>query len=209
MKLFRVDGPLYQFFSRLWDMVKLNLLWLLCSLPIVTIGASTVAVYTVTLKMVDEQEGYVTKSFFKAFRANLKQGVPLGILTLLAVYIVYLDFQIFFALENPPVYILVMTIVAIFVFTLGLIYAFPLSARYENTLINTLKNSWEISLRYFGRTIILVLVIAVELVIFFFNTYMMVLFVLIGPACIMLTISGMVMYMFRQIEKDPDSVKRE
>ncbi|MBQ9119993.1 MAG: DUF624 domain-containing protein [Lachnospiraceae bacterium] len=208
MKLFRVDGPLYQFFSRFWDMIKLNFLWLLCSLPIVTIGASTVAAYTITLKMVDEQEGYIAKSFFKAFRANLKQGIPLGLLTLLATYIVYLDIQIFMALENPPVYILVMTIVSIFVFTLGLIYAFPLSARYENTLINTLKNSWEISLRYFGRTVILVLVLAVEFVIFFFNHFTIAMFVLIGPACFMLTISGMVMYMFRQIEKDPDSVRR-
>ena len=116
-------------------MIKLNFLWLLCSLPIVTIGASTVAAYTITLKMVDEQEGYIARSFFKAFRENLKQGIPLGILALAATYIVYLDFEIFFALENPPAYILVMTIVSIFVFTLGLIYAFPLSARYENTLI--------------------------------------------------------------------------
>ncbi len=208
MKLFRVDGPVYQFFSRLWDMIKLNLLWLLCSIPIVTIGASTVAAYTITLKMVDDQEGYIAKSFFKAFKENLKQGIPLGILTLAAIYIVYLDFQIFFAVENPPAFILVMAVVAIFVFTLGLIYAFPLSARYENTLINTLKNSWEISLRYFGRTIILVLVILAECLFFFFNYYTIALFVLIGPACIMLTISGMVMYMFRQIEKDPDSVRR-
>ncbi len=208
MKLFRVDGPIYQFFSRLWDMIKLNLLWLLCSIPIVTIGASTVAAYTITLKMVDDQEGYIARSFFKAFKENLKQGIPLGILTLAAIYVVYLDFQIFFAVENPPVFILVMAVVAIFVFTLGLIYAFPLSARYENTLVNTLKNSWEISLRYFGRTIILVLVILVECIFFLFNYYTIALFVLIGPACIMLTISGMVMYMFRQIEKDPDSVRR-
>lgn len=209
MKLFRVDGPIYQFFSRLWDMIKLNFLWLLCSLPIVTIGASTVAAYTITLKMVDEQEGYIAKAFFKAFRENLKQGIPLGILAMAAIYIVYLDFQIFFALEDAPAYILVMTIVSIFVFTLGLIYAFPLSARYENTFVNTLKNSWEISLRYFGRTIILVLVIAAEIIFFLFNEFTMLLLVLIGPACIMLTISGMVMYMFRQIEEDPNSVRRE
>ena len=59
MKFFSVDGALYKFLTRLWDMIKLNLMWLLFSLPVVTVGAATVAAYSVTLKMVDEQEGYV------------------------------------------------------------------------------------------------------------------------------------------------------
>lgn len=209
MKLFQVDGPVYQFFARLWDMIKLNFFWLLCSLPIVTIGASTVAAYTVTLKMLDDQEGYIGKEFFRAFRSNLKNGIPLGLAAVAAVYAVYMDFQIFYAVENPPVMILIMGIVAIFVFIFGLLYAFPLSARYENTFANTLKNSWEISLRYFGRTVLLLIVLAVELVLFFFTEWMLVFFALIGPACIFLTVSGFAMYIFRQIEKEPDTVIRK
>ena len=61
MKFFSIEGPLYQFFSRLLDMIKLNFLWLLFSLPIITIGASTAAAFSVTLKMVDEREGYIAK----------------------------------------------------------------------------------------------------------------------------------------------------
>lgn len=205
MKLFSIDGPFYQFFSRLWDMIKLNFCWLICCLPIVTIGASTVAAYSVTLKMVDEQEGYVARQFFKAFKANLKNGIPLGILTMIAVYAIYLDFEIFFATENPPVYVLIAAIVAIFVCALCLIYAYPLSARYENTMINTLKNSFHISIRYFGRTIALVFILAVETVFFFFTEWLMILFALIGPACYFLTVSGFAMYLFRQLEQDPDT----
>lgn len=207
MKLFSVDGPIYQFISKLWDMIKLNLLWLLCSLPIVTIGASTVAAYTVTLKMADESEGYIAKSFFKAFRANLKNGIPLGLVSIVAIYAVYLDFEIFQAAEEPPLVILIMGVISIFVFTLGLIYAFPLSARYENTLVNTLKNSWEISLKYFGRTVLLILVLAFEMVVFMFNEWLMILFVLIGPACLFLTVSGFALYFFRQLEQEPDAVR--
>ena len=54
-KLFSLDSGLYKFMSRLFDMLKLNAMWILCSIPIVTIGASTTAAFTITLKMVDEE----------------------------------------------------------------------------------------------------------------------------------------------------------
>lgn len=206
MKFFSVDGALYKFLSRLWDMIKLNFLWLLFSLPIVTIGAATVAAYTVTLKMVDEAEGYVARQFVKAFKQNLKQGIPLGLLAIFCSYVVYLDFEMFNKIENNPMILLIFGIVAAFVFGLAFIYAFPLSARYENTLLGTLKNSVNIAVRYFVRTLFLVFVLAVELLVIFFNTTTLFFGLLIGPACIMLTISGFAMYFFRQIEKEPGSV---
>ena len=86
MKFFSVDGALYKFLSRLWDMVKLNFMWLLFSLPVVTVGAATVAAYSVTLKMVDEQEGYVARQFVKAFKENWRQGIPMGLLALFCSY---------------------------------------------------------------------------------------------------------------------------
>ncbi len=204
--LFSVDGKFYRFISRLWDMIKLNFLWLLFSLPIVTIGASTVAAYSVTLKMVDETEGYVGRQFVKAFKENWKQGIPLGIITMVAYYAAYLDFQLFNAVEGNPIIFLIIGMVAIFVFTMAFIYAFPLSARYENTLVGTIKNSVNIATRYFVRTLALVAVLALELVIFWFNTTTLLFWLLIGPACLFLTVSGFAMYFFRQIEKEPGAV---
>ena len=65
----RYDGPLGRFLNSVADMVLLNLLWLLCSLPVVTIGASTVALYTVTLRYPEDDSG-LAKLFFLAFRNN-------------------------------------------------------------------------------------------------------------------------------------------
>lgn len=73
-KLFSLDSGLYKFMSRLFDMLKLNAMWILCSIPIVTIGASTTAAFTITLKMVDEEEGYIAGPFLKEFKANLFKG---------------------------------------------------------------------------------------------------------------------------------------
>lgn len=209
MKFFSVDGPLYRFISRLWDMMKLNFLWLLFSLPIITIGAATVAAYSVTLKMVDESEGYVGRQFMKAFKENWKQGIPLGLLGLLALYVIYLDFEFFNKLENNPMIFLIAGIVAVFVFGMAFIYAFPLSARYENTLLETLKNSARIATRYLVRTLLLVAVLAVEIFIGLFNTTTLFFAILIGPACLMLTVSGFAIYFFREIEREPGSVREK
>lgn len=206
MNIFSVESPLYRFLSRFWDMLKLNFFWLLFSLPIVTIGAATVAAYSVTLKMVDEKEGYVVRDFIKAFKENWKQGVPLGIISLVAMYIVYIDFQIFNAAEGNPVIFLIIGIVAGFVFTLSLLYAFPLSARYKNTIFKTLRNSLDISIRYFLRTLLLIVVLGFEIVLFLFNSTTLFFGILIGPACLILTISGFALYFFRQIEKEPGAV---
>lgn len=209
MKFFSVDGALYRFLTRLWDMIKLNFMWLLFSLPIVTVGAATVAAYTVTLKMVDEQEGYVARQFVKAFKENWRQGIPMGLLALFCSYAVYLDFELQRVTEGDSTMFLIFGIIAAFVFGMSFIYAFPLSARYENTLIGTLKNSVNIATRYFLRTLLLVAVLAVEVIIFIFNYTTMLIGVLIGPACIMLTISGFVLRFFKEIEKEPGAVQEK
>lgn len=201
MKLFSIDGPLYNFFSRLLDMIKLNFLWLLFSLPVVTIGASTAAAFAVTLKMVDEREGYIAKQFWSAFKSNLKQGIPAGLLNLFFMYALYLDFQLFHAVEGNPIYFLILGIVGSVMCFGYFIYAYALMARYDNTLLKTLKNSMDISIKYFGRTVMIAVVVAVEIIIFIFNTTTIFLGLLIGPAVIFLTISGPAMYIFRDIER--------
>ncbi len=202
MRFLNVDSPVYRFMVRLWDMVKLNFLWLLFSLPIVTIGASTVAAYSVTLKMVDDAEGYVGRQFIDAFKKNWKQGIPLGILAMILGYAVYLDFELFNGIEDNPIIFLMMGMVAAFVFCLGFIYAFPLSARYENTLINTIKNSVDIAKKYFLRTLFLVCLLFLEILIFSFSMTTLFIGALIGPACLMLTVSGFAIRFFREIEKE-------
>lgn len=207
MKFFSVESPFYKFISRLWDIVQLNFLWLLCCLPVVTAGASTVAACTVALRMAEDTEGYIGRSFFKAFRENLKGGIPLGLLALVAAYAVYLDFQFWNATES--VLFLVMGMVAMVVFIMGLLYAFPLMARYENTFFKTLKNSYDISTRYFLRTLMIVFVVALEVVLFLWNTTLMLLGLFVGPAILIYTVCAFAIRIFRQIEKEPGAVTTE
>lgn len=204
MKFFSIDSPFYKFISKLWDIVQLNFFWLLCCIPVVTAGASTVAACSVALKMAEDTEGYIARSFFKAFKENIKGGSLLGILSLVAAYAVYLDFQFWNATESAV--FLIMGMVAVLVFTMGLLYAFPLMARYENTFLGTLKNSYDISTRYFLRTLMMAAILALEVVLFLWNTTLMAIGVLVGPAILIYTVCAFAIRTFRLIEKEPGAV---
>lgn len=208
MKLFSLNSPVYIFMQRLWDVFRLNLLWLLCSLPIVTLGCSTIAAYSVTLRMSEDSEGHIVSDFFKAFKANWKQGIPMSFITIICFMAVSLDFQIYNALEENSLPFLIIGVFAAYIFTMSLLYVYPLLARYENTIFKSLKNSYRLSMRYFGRTILLIFIVAFEVVIIIWNTTTMFIGLLIGPACIMFTISGVAMHIFRDIEKEPDSTRK-
>lgn len=206
MQIFSPDSPLYKFMRNLTDLVTINLLWMLCSLPIVTFGGATIAAFDVTMKMAGDEEGHVAAQFLQAFKANFKNGIPYGLLFLLCGYVVWLDFSLFEQVDGNPMILLIMGIVAAFVFVLCFLFAFPLQARYENTLINTLKNSADIAARYFVRTLTLIVVLVVEVFLIFWNTTTMFIGLLIGPACMIYTISGYARYFFRLIEQEPGAV---
>lgn len=209
MKFFSVDSPLYRFLMKFLDVLKLNFCWLLFSLPIVTIGASTVAAMSVALKMTDDEEGYIGRSFVKAFKENWKQGTLLWLITVVAAYAVYLDFQLFEAVEGNPIAFLIVGIVSAALVIVALIYSYPLLARYENTLLRTIQNSIDISRQYFGRTLLLVILVFFETLVFRFNTTLLLFGVLIGPGFVIFTIAAFSKRIFQQIEKEPGAVVKK
>lgn len=205
MKIFSTDSPLYRFFSRLWDIIVLNFMWALFCLPVITAGASTIAAYSVALKMVDDEEGYIARSFIKAFKENLKQGIALGLITFAAGYVVYIDIAMFHAIESNPLPLLIVGVFAGVYFLFSLLYAYPLAARYQNTVFKILRNSLEISLRYIVRTLILLVLIAVAVAIIMWNEKTIVFGLLIGPAFIIFMIAAFAKRIFQKIERDQES----
>ena len=80
--LFNYDNPVWRFIGKLGDLIILNILWMITSIPIVTIGASITALYYVTLKLVRDEDGYTIKSFFKSFKENFKQSTIIWLIML-------------------------------------------------------------------------------------------------------------------------------
>lgn len=204
MGLFSVDSPLYKFISRFWDIIVLNFFWVVFSIPIVTIGASTVAAYSVAIKMVDDEEGYIARSFIKAFKENLKQGIILGLIAMVAGYVIYLNFALFNAIESNPLPLLLVAIIAGIYFLTSLLYAFPMAARYKNSVFAIMRNSRQICMKYAVRTLLLVFLVVVMIMIALWNSTTIFFGILIGPAFIIFTIAAFSKRIFQKIERDQD-----
>ena len=82
IQLFDPENKFWQFLSKVTDAACMSLLWLLTSIPLVTIGASTAAFYDFTLNQVQDLEGSLCKSYFTAFKAHFKRATLLWLLQL-------------------------------------------------------------------------------------------------------------------------------
>lgn len=206
-RFFSPDSKLYKFMSTLTDVLKLNMLWLLFSLPLVTSGAATIAAFTITLRMTEDNEGRIAHDFVREFKNNIKHGIPMSFITILSVWAVYLDFQIFRAAQSHEIVFLIIGIVSAYILGFSQLYVYPLLARYENTVTGCLKNSFHISMKYFIRSLFLVVIIAFEIVLILWNNTTLFVGFLIGPVSIMLTISGFAINIFHELEKIPGTVR--
>lgn len=202
MKIFDIDGPIYKLMTSLTNLLVISIcFWLSCA-TVVGAGAGAVAAFYVCLKLVDNEEGYIGKQFFQSFKSNLKQGFALELITILCFEVVYMDFRMFELSEKSPIILPIMGIIGIFIFTFSLLYAYPQVARYENKLLYIIKNSFRISIRYFGRSVLVVFAVAVEICAFLWNGTMLFIGFLIGPGCIFYTISSVAKKIFIKIEKN-------
>ncbi|WP_143319892.1 YesL family protein [Clostridium sp. HBUAS56010] len=154
---FNYDNPVWRFIGKFGDLILLNILWVICSIPIFTIGASTTAVYYVTLKLARDDDGYTIKSFFKSFKENFKQATVIWLLLLVAGAILGVDLYFFARIYvgNGTVKTVMLTVflALLIVYTAIFMYIFPLQSRFYNGVKRTIFNAFFMSIRHLFRTI--------------------------------------------------------
>lgn len=148
--LFDMDNPVMRTLSTAADLIILNLLTILCCLPVVTVGAALTALNAAAIKIVRSEETAPVKDYFRAFRENFKKGTGMGLLFLLMFAILIADYLA--AGNYVPALRPVIAAIALLILMLGQ-YAFALLARYENTVRGTLKNALLLAVGYFPRTL--------------------------------------------------------
>ena len=172
MRLFSYDSKFSQIMLKLCYGCYLNLLWMVCSLPVFTAGAATAALYDVTLRIAREEEPPLTTRFFKAFLENFRQAttvwlILLGIGALLGAdgYILYHLYKSTAGMVSVICTLgLALIIVAAIAYVIVLLYVFPLVASVKNTNFAMLKNALLIGIHYLFCTI---LVFAIHFAMFF------------------------------------------
>ncbi|MCK9302765.1 MAG: DUF624 domain-containing protein [Bacteroidales bacterium] len=150
--------------EKLTNLFFLSLCWLLCSLPFVTIGASTVALFSFTLKQVDDTEGYPFRSFFRAFKTNFRQATILWLLFLAGCAFFFLDYYALFRFAWPSVFqILIFALVTClcFLFVVLFCYAFPLLACFKLSVPKILRDAVVMGMQHIMVTLLVFVVYGV------------------------------------------------
>ena len=172
MRLFSYDSKFSQIMLKLCYGCYLNLLWMVCSLPVLTAGAATAALYDVTLRLAREEEPPLTSRFFKAFRENFRQATILWMILLGVGALLGADGYILYCLSKGTTGVvpvvctlgLALIIAAAIAYVIVLLYVFPLVASVKNTNWAMLKNALLIGIHYLFCTI---LVFAIHFAMFF------------------------------------------
>ncbi len=164
-KFLDLDSPLMRGLSKMADVVWLNILTVVCCLPIVTIGAAMTAQHYVVLKMVRNEEGYITRSFFKSFKENFKQATCIWLIFLAFIIMFAVDIYIFMYsdIKFPRFMMIVVCAMAILV-ALVLVYVFPVLSRFDNSVKNTILNAFKIAIISLPKTILMVIIYALPTV---------------------------------------------
>lgn len=143
--------------EKIADLFMINLLFILCSLPVITIGASATAMHH-TLRRWREEKGSISADFFRAFRMNCRQATVLWLAFLALSAVMLANFWIVSSWTGPPYSIvMVMLFVVSAVMLAWISLCFPFLARFDNTTVQIAKNSLLIALVCPVRTLIAVI----------------------------------------------------
>ena len=158
VNIFNSDGGFSKFMNRVADLFILNILWIFCSIPIITIGATTTALYSVNLKFIDNEEENLIKTFFKSFKENFKKStiIWLIILSLSIILGVNLVFWLKCGL-SLSYFALPFIFFSLFIFLLVIPYIFIILTKTKCSILNIFKYCFIISLKNLPYSVLIVL----------------------------------------------------
>lgn len=163
------DGKIMSFMAKLGDMFILNIVYLVCCIPIVTIGAATTALYYNTIKMAENREAYVWKDFLKSFRQNFKQATIIWMIFLAIGIVLAADLFVTGGIGSrslAAVTVIVAVAAGIFLI-MTTVYVFPVLARFNNSVKNIIKYALLIAIRHLPSTIVILAIHSVPLLLAF------------------------------------------
>lgn len=170
-KFFDLDSPLMRVLNKMTDIMWLNILTIVCSLPIVTAGAAFTALHYSCLKLVRGEESYVTKDFFKSFKQNLKQGIVLSLILIVVTAIISFDFVFLLTYKQAGKFesvVLVGLGIVVLIILCTVQFVFPILARFNNTIKGTIKNAFMMSMLVLPKTLLMIIMAVAPGVIWYF-----------------------------------------
>lgn len=200
------ESAIYSALSLIIDVIFAGMLWLLTSLPIITIGPASAALYYTMVKTVRRRRGRLGASFFSAFKSNFKQGTLLWLLYILYVVVGAVDMYAIKLMGFGETS--VMGYISKFFFLPALLtlpWIFAFISRFQNTLTGSLKFVGYLTLKHIGRTLLLVGLLALCAVIAWLIPFI----VWLLPSICCLGMSYIIEPVFRKFSEQPEDSKMD
>ena len=167
MKIFDLDSPLMNVLNKMADLMWLNILTLICCIPVITAGAALTSMHYVALKIVRNEESYITRSFFKSFKTNFRQATLIWLLLMLVAAILGGDYYIITKSGMQFSQVLVVLIMAAGVLVICTsLYVFPVLAKFDNTIMGTIRNAFIMSILQLPKTVVMFVMTFFPLIIY-------------------------------------------
>ena len=158
---FSTDGPLFEGMAYIINIIYVSVLWILFSIPIITIGASSTALYYTVTKVIRHGRSYIFREFWQSFKSNLKQSTAVWLIYLVLMGILLVDIRVMGAFGT------VVSQTLQFVFLVGIcmvsavmVYALAYIARFTQDVRHILTNSVLMAIRHLPKTLLLVVILA-------------------------------------------------
>jgi uncharacterized membrane protein YesL len=184
---FDVDGKVYRFMEKITNCLIVSILWTIFSLPIITIGASSTALYYTVYKVIRNDTGHIWREFWNAFKNNFKQSTFLWIIFLLIIAFLGVDCYFSYILSDVNVTLKWMTVIlliAIVFVVMWSLYWFPYISHIEDPIKAVMKNTLIICITNLRKSLSMILAFAVCVVIMVYLPFSPV-FLMVLPAAYM------------------------
>lgn len=204
-KIFGLDSKFFKYGTIFCDYIIVVILWLFCSIPIITIGASTTALYYVTTRQLSNREGYVTKDFFKSFKSNFIEATGVTLLMGIFLSVVLINIKFFTPDSAINTVLYVLQYVLLYEILAFGIYVFPVLSRFDLKFKELLKTSFFMANRHLLTTFSCALLIIASVLAF----ETLGILILLCAAAYAFISSLMFMKLFRKYVPDMDMDKHE
>ena len=164
--MFNVNTPFWRFLNKMTDQFLLSLLWLLCSIPVVTFGASTTAFVTISMELHQDLEGAMFRDFFRQFRRNFKRATVTWLVQIVALLFVAVDLRLCYLMDSGAGWFLIAVITVLAVlFFMAAWYTWPLIAHSSASLGQIWKQAAYIMVTYLPHSAAMLLLLGIGFII--------------------------------------------
>ena len=159
-----VGGAFMRFLEAFADLCIVSAYWIVCCVPIITVGASCAALYAAVVRVIRDESGSLTKTFFAVFRETFRQGIVSSLVFAAGCCLFYIYFVLGAGSISGSLFIAYWAVVVILgiVFTGTFVYVFPLLSRFRQKNTVTLRNAFLLAVGYPAKTLGLVCLAALS-----------------------------------------------